>query len=47
MYWTNGIRNNEQNISWVWETVLEYRYFNYYKELFTHKDINTYINGVV
>ena len=22
-------------------------YYNYYKDLFTHKDINTYINGVV
>ena len=22
-------------------------YYNYYKDLFTHKDINTYINGIV
>ena len=24
-----------------------YYYYYYYKDLFTHKDINTYINGVV
>ena len=31
----------EQFLSW-----LNYNYYNY-KDLFTHKDINTYINGVV
>ena len=24
-----------------------FNYYYYYKDLFTHKDINTYINGVV
>ena len=25
----------------------KFKYYYYYKDLFTHKDINTYINGVV
>ena len=33
--------------AWLMTTFISSMLWNYYKDLFTHKDINTYINGVV
>ena len=51
-YWNQfslgGICKQEYRVSHkTWHSIHSYFYLFIYKDLFTHKDINTYINGVV
>ena len=46
MYKSNQ-KSNKQACQKIPKSKQSEIYYYYYKDLFTHKDINTYINGVV